>query len=72
VIHNDAGMRRLARIDAPGWIHNHVIIRGIEKGAIFRDQGDREAFMWRLETLIPEPQTRFNACVLMSIPPSND
>jgi hypothetical protein len=29
------------RIDAPGVIH-HVMIRGIEKGAIFRDQADND------------------------------
>jgi REP element-mobilizing transposase RayT len=58
-------MPRLARIDAPGVIH-HVIIRGIEKRAIFRDQADREDFMRRLGVLIPETQTRCYAWVLMS------
>jgi hypothetical protein len=52
-------------MDATGVIH-HVIIRGIEKGGIFRDQADREDFIRRLETLIPEPQTRCYAWVLMS------
>ncbi len=51
-------------MDAPGVIH-HVIIRGIEKGAIFRDQADREDFIRRLEALIPETQTRCYAWVLM-------
>jgi REP element-mobilizing transposase RayT len=58
-------MPRLARIDAPGVIH-HVIIRGIEKGAIFRDRADRGDFIRRLENLIPETQTRCYAWVLMS------
>ena len=33
-------MPRLARLDAPGVIH-HVIIRGIERRKIFRDNKDR-------------------------------
>jgi hypothetical protein len=36
-------MPRLARIDAPEVIQ-HVIIRGIEKRAIFQDQSDYEDF----------------------------
>jgi hypothetical protein len=54
-------MPRLPRIDAPGVIH-HVIIRGIEKRAIFQDQSDYEDFLKRLEALIPETQTRCYAC----------
>ena len=57
-------MPRLARIDAPGVIH-HVIIRGIEKRAIFQDKADYEDFLKRLEALIPETQTRCYAWVLM-------
>jgi hypothetical protein len=45
---------------------HHVIIRWIEKGAIFRDQADREDFIRRLEALIPETRTRCYAWVLMS------
>ena len=32
-------MPRLARLDAPGVLH-HIIIRGIERRAIFRDDLD--------------------------------
>jgi hypothetical protein len=34
-------MPRAARLDAVGVVH-HVIIRGIERGRIFRDDHDRE------------------------------
>jgi hypothetical protein len=40
-------MPRQARIDAPGAVH-HLIIRGIEKTAIFADDQDRENFIERL------------------------
>jgi REP element-mobilizing transposase RayT len=40
-------MPRQARLDAPGTLH-HVILRGLERGAIVRDDADREAFVTRL------------------------
>jgi len=49
-------MPRKARIDAPGAIH-HVIVRGIERGKIFRSDYDRKNFLNRLGKLIPETQT---------------
>jgi hypothetical protein len=49
-------MPRLARLDAPGLLH-HIIVRGIERRAIFKDDFDRENFLARLSTLIPETQT---------------
>jgi putative transposase len=36
-------MTRKARIDAPGALH-HIIIRGIERKAIFKDRFDRDDF----------------------------
>jgi len=48
-------MPRKARIDAPGALH-HVIIRGIERGKIFRSDYDRGNFINRLGKLIPETQ----------------
>ena len=45
-------MLRLARLDAPGVIH-HVIIRGIERGKIFRDNEDRDDMIDRLADLLP-------------------
>ena len=46
-------MPRLARLDAPGVLH-HVIIRGIERRKIFKDNKDKDNFLDRLETLLPE------------------
>lgn len=40
-------MPRGPRLDAPGTLH-HVIVRGIEKGLIVRDDKDRQAFVTRL------------------------
>ena len=40
-------MPRQARLDAPGTLH-HVIIRGLERGAIVKDNADRAAFVTRL------------------------
>ncbi len=40
-------MPRQARLDSPGTLH-HVIIRGLERGAIVRDDVDRAAFVTRL------------------------
>ena len=37
-------MPRQSRIDAPGALH-HIIVRGIEKRTIFRDDGDRDHFL---------------------------
>ena len=37
-------MPRKARLDAPGALH-HIMIRGIERRKIFRDDGDREDFL---------------------------
>ena len=49
-------MPRLARLDAPGVLH-HIIIRGIERRKIFRDDKDRDNFIDRLSVLLPENQT---------------
>ena len=58
-------MPRLARLDAPGVLH-HIIVRGIERRAIFKDNIDRENFLERVSVLIPETQTICYAWVLMS------
>ncbi len=49
-------MPRLARLDAPGVIH-HVIIRGIERRKIFRDNKDRDDMIDRLADLLPATNT---------------
>ena len=46
-------MPRRARIDAPGALH-HIVIRGIESKAIFKDDTDREDFFERLSSLPQE------------------
>ena len=43
-------MPRQARLDAPETLH-HVMVRGIERTAIFRDDADRADFVGRLATL---------------------
>jgi len=49
-------MPRLARLDAPGVLH-HIMIRGIERRKIFRNNKDREDFLDRLSNLLPETET---------------
>ncbi|MDA3903792.1 MAG: transposase [Desulfuromusa sp.] len=49
-------MPRTARLDAPGILH-HVMIRGIERRNIFRNNKDRNDFLERLAKLIPETGT---------------
>ena len=44
-------MARGPRLDAPGSLH-HVIVRGIERKEIFRDDRDREDFLERLGEII--------------------
>lgn len=57
-------MPRLARIDAPGALH-HIIIRGIERRAIFKDRIDRTNFIKRLGMVLSETSTPCYAWVLM-------
>ncbi|MGD8658157.1 MAG: transposase, partial [Desulfobacterales bacterium] len=57
-------MPRKARIDAPGALH-HIIIRGIERKAIFKDRMDRRNFLNRLDRIVSETETGCYAWVLM-------
>ena len=57
-------MPRKARIDAPGALH-HVIVRGIEKRDIFRDDHDRNSFLERLGAILDESGTRCYAWALL-------
>src|SRR5512136_2781313 len=43
-------MPRQARLDAPGVLH-HVMVRGIERTTLFRDDPDRTDFLARVATL---------------------
>lgn len=58
-------MPRLARLDAPGVIH-HVLIRGIERRKIFRDNKDRDDMIDRLADLLPATNTGCYAWAFLS------
>jgi putative transposase len=57
-------MPRHARLDAPGALQ-HIIIRGIERQEIFRDDDDRAAFLKRLGRVLAESGTPCYAWALM-------
>ncbi|MFC1857510.1 transposase [Thermodesulfobacteriota bacterium] len=58
-------MPRQSRLDAPGVLH-HIIIRGIERKKIFKDNADRKNLIDRLANLIPATKTSCYAWVLMT------
>jgi len=57
-------MPRQPRIDSPGLLH-HVIVRGIERSTIFRDDDDRDDFVQRLGKLLAENNTDCYAWALI-------
>lgn len=57
-------MPRQARLDEPGTLH-HVMIRGIERKTIFRDDEDRKDFVGRLGNLTKKTGTRLLAWSLL-------
>jgi putative transposase len=58
-------MPRQSRIDAPGALH-HVLIRGIERRKIFKDDADRENFLERLGRILVETSTACYGWALLS------
>jgi putative transposase len=58
-------MPRQARLDTPGTLH-HVMIRGIERSPIFKDDQDRQDFISRMGMLAQETGTKILAWALMS------
>jgi len=58
-------MPRGARLDAPGTLH-HVMVRGIEKGSIVRDDSDRTEFLHRMGLLAKTSGTSIYAFALMT------
>ena len=58
-------MPRLARLDAPG-VLQHIIICGIERRKIFRDDKDRDNLIDRLSILLSETQTTCYAWAFLS------
>ena len=57
-------MPREARLDIPGLLQ-HVIVRGIERRNIFRDNTDRKAFVDRFSKLLVETGTDCFAWALL-------
>ncbi|MDX9708894.1 MAG: transposase [Trichloromonas sp.] len=58
-------MPRTARIDIPGQLY-HVVARGVERCAIFRDDSDRASFRDRLGSLLLETGSACFAWALMT------
>lgn len=57
-------MPRQSRIDAPGAVH-HVIVRGIERRKIFKDDLDRQWFLGRLGAILIDTNTPCYAWALI-------
>ncbi len=57
-------MPRKARIDAPGALH-HIIVRGIERRKIFKDNADRQSFIERIGDILSDSQTPCYAWALI-------
>ena len=60
-------MPRTARIDIPGVLY-HVIVRGIERRAIFADDDDRHLFVQRLSSLLDTTST---SCLAWALIPNH-
>jgi putative transposase len=58
-------MPRQARLDTPGILH-HVMMRGIERKRIFREDKDRKDFISRLKNIVQETSTRLVAWSLLN------
>ena len=58
-------MPRRARLDAPNALH-HIMVRGINKAAIFQDDQDRNKFLERLGENVVEAKCAVYAWVLMT------
>ena len=58
-------MPRQARIDAPDALH-HIMVRGIERRAIFRDNKDKDDFVERLGDIIKGTSTSCYAWALLA------
>jgi len=58
-------MPRKSRVDAPGAL-NHIIVRGIERAKVFRNDTDCDDFLNRMDKLISETESRCFAWALLS------
>ena len=57
-------MPRRSRIDAPGALH-HIIVRGIERKNIFKDDADKDNFSERLKNILTDSGTSCFAWALI-------
>jgi putative transposase len=57
-------MPRQARLDVPGSLH-HIMVRGIDKSKIFRDDEDKTRFLERLGQTVDEGKSSVYAWALM-------
>ena len=57
-------MPRQARLDVPGALH-HIMVRGIDRANIFRDDEDKARFLGRLDQTVSEGKCTVYAWVLM-------
>jgi putative transposase len=57
-------MPRQSRIDILGALH-HIMVRGIERCKIFRNDKDRDNFIERFEVILSETKTSCYAWALM-------
>ena len=57
-------MPRRSRIDAPGALH-HIIVRGIDRKRIFKDDADKDNFLGRLKNILTNSTTLCFAWVLI-------
>ena len=60
-------MPRGLRLDAPSGLH-HVVVRGLERRAIFRDHRDRQDFVQRLAALTHAQAYTLYAWALLPTP----
>ena len=51
-------MPRRSRIDTLGALH-HIIVRGIERKNIFKDDSDRDNFLERLRNILRDSDTSY-------------
>ena len=58
-------MPRQARIDTPGALY-HIMVRGIERRKVFRDNKDKDNFDERLGAIIKDTSTSCHAWSLLS------
>ncbi|MBU4414721.1 MAG: transposase, partial [Proteobacteria bacterium] len=49
-------MPRRSRIDAPGALH-HIIVRGIDRKSIFKNDADKDNFLGRLKNILTDSAT---------------